>query len=170
MTVPILTDLNPVPGDSVPSLCYEVRGEANTYLNLITDECTAVNAYYQEVITPSTDYDLNIVTQIGVRAVGNSNMCWNIQVDLEMCWATVNGEAILRNNFDGISVKRYNARRVRISVPNCADTMLVMWVMCKSTRVEDPVTWEYFNVGFIRFVVMRGLNLNEHSHGIMGND
>ena len=170
MTVPIFTELNVAPGDSIPSLCYEVHGEANTYFNLITDECIAVNAYYQEALTRSADYDLNVFTQVGVRAVGNSNACWNIQVDLDMCRATVNGEPMVTNSFDGISVKRYDARRVRISVPNCGDTMLVMWVMCRNGSVEDPVTWEYFNINFIRFVVMRGLNLNDHSHGLIGND
>ena len=35
--------------------------------------------------------------------------------------------------------------------------------------MEDPVTWEYFDINFIRFVVMRGLNLDETSHGIIGN-
>ena len=61
-----------------------------------------------------------------------------------------------------------NGSRVRITVPNRADTMLVMWVICSSGRVEDPVTWEYYYVNFIRFVVMRGLNLNELSHGLIG--
>ena len=70
---------------------------------------------------------------------------------------------------DGINVKHYpRSRRVRISVPNCADTMLVMWVFCKDGQVEDPVTWEFFDVSFIRFVVMRGLNLGETSHGLIG--
>ena len=43
-------------------------------------ECTAVN---QEALTPSVD--LNVVIQIKVRAVGNRNVCWHIQVDLDMC-------------------------------------------------------------------------------------
>ena len=122
-------------------------------------------------MTPSPNIDLNVLTQIGVRAVGNSGACWNIQVDLNMCMATVNGSISVETStvFDGISVKRYTVRRVRISVPNCADTMLVMWVMCKNGSVEDPVTWNYFNINFIRFVVMRGLNLNERSHGLIGN-
>ena len=58
--------------------------------------------------------------------------------------------------------------RVCIAVSNCVDTMLVMWVFCSSGRVEDPVTWEYYYVNFIRFVVMGGLNLTELSHGLIG--
>ena len=169
MTVPIFTDLNVRQGDPISSICYEVHGAANTFFNLITDECTSVNAHYQEAVTPSPSIDLNVVTQIGVRTVGDSGACWNIQVDLNMCMVSVNGEGIVTNTFDGISLKRYNAHRVRISVPNCGDTMLVMWVMCRNGSVEDPVTWEYFNINFIRFVVMRGLNLNERSHGLIGN-
>ena len=169
MTVPIFTDPLVRPGDDFSSLCYEVHGAANASFNLITDECTSVNAYYQQAVTPSPNIDLNVVTQIGVRTVGSSGRCWNIQVNLNMCEAIVNGEPPVQT-FDGISVKRYNGRRVRISVPNCADATLVMWVMCRNGEVEDPVTWEYFNINFIRFVVTRGLNLNERSHGIMGND
>ena len=170
MSVPIFTNPMVMPGDPVSSLCYEVHGEANAYFNLISDECTSVNAFYQAASTPSPNIDLNVVTQIGVRAVGDSFTCWNIQVNLDgMCSVSVDGGPAPTVSFDGISVKRYvNASRVRISVPNCGDTMLVMWVFCKDGRVEDPVTWEYFDISFIRYVVMRGLNLNERSHGLIG--
>ena len=71
---------------------------------------------------------------------------------------------------DGIRI-RWNVMntRVSIAVPNCADNQLVMWVFCSHGQVEDPVTWVYYNITFMRFVVMRGLNLNELSHGIIGN-
>ena len=167
MTVPILTDPNIQSIDDVPSLCYEVHGEAGAYFNLISDGCTSVNAFYEEAVTPSPNIDLNVVTQIGVRAVGESGDCWDIQVGLDGCTATVNGDGPPSGSFDGIRVKQY-ASRVRISVPNCADNKLVMWVFCRKGQVEDPVTWVYYNVSFIRFVVMRGLNLDESSHGIIG--
>ena len=173
MTVPIFTDSSVMPGDNVPSLCYEVHGDANAYFNLISDECTSVSAFYQTASTASPNIDLNVVTQIGVRAVGNNgDRCYNIQVNLDgACSATVNGDPATNNTFDGITVRQYpRSRRVRISVPNCADTMLVMWVFCRDGEVEDPVTWVYFDVSFIRYVVMRGLNLNEKSHGLIGND
>ena len=172
MTVPLFDDPNVNPGDPISKLCYEVHGEANAYFNLISDECTSVSAFYQTASTPSPNIDLNVVTQIGVRAVGNSDSCYNIQVNLDgACSATVNGDPATNNTFDGITVRQYpRSRRVRISVPNCADTMLVMWVFCRDGEVEDPVTWVYFDVTFIRYVVMRGLNLNEQSHGIIGNN
>ena len=53
----------------------------------------------------------------------------------------INNSCDLSTQIDGISVKRYNGRRVQISVPNCADVTLVMWVMCRNGSVEDPVTW-----------------------------
>ena len=168
MTVPIWTDPDVEPGDDIESLCYEVHGEDDAYFNLISDGCTSVNAYYQEAITPSDNINLNVVTQIGVRARGNNN-CWNIRVNLDTCSARVNGNPLVGNNFDGIMVRPYpTSSRVRISVPNCADNMLVMWVFCRTGQVEDPVTWEYFDIRFIRFVVMRGLNLSPKSHGIIG--
>jgi hypothetical protein len=169
LTVPIWTDPNVAPGDDVQSLCYEVHGEDGAYFNLISDECTSVNAYYQTASTPSPNIDLNVVTQIGVRAVGN-NDCWDIQVNLDStCSVTVNGTIPLSTDFDGITVKRYpTSSRVRISVPNCADTQLVMWVFCRKGEVEDPMTWVYYNIDFLRFFVTRGLNLKEESHGLIG--
>jgi hypothetical protein len=50
--------------------------------------------------------DLNVVTQIKVRAVGNCNVCWNIQVDLDMCRATDDNGPIPNITFERISVKR----------------------------------------------------------------
>ena len=91
-----------------------------------------------------------------------------LEVDLATCTATV--DDIVTNNtiMDGIRV-RQSGSRVRIAVPNCADTLLVMWVFCDRGQVEDPVTWVYYDVSFIRFVVMRGLNLNEVSYGLIGS-
>ena len=167
MTVPIWTggDVQP---DDVESLCYEVHGEENAYFNLVSDGCTSVNGYYQRAVTPSPNINLNVITQIGVRARG-STTCWDIQVDLDTCSASIGGAPQTSNNFDGISVRAYpTSSRVRISVPNCADSMLVMWVFCRDGQVEDPATMEFHSIRFIRFVVRRGLNLNEESHGLIG--
>ena len=173
LTVPILTgQSNESSSSDAPSLCYEVHGRANEYFNLISDECTSVNAYYEKVQSNSSNIDLNVVTQIGVRAIGVNGTCSNIEVGLDGCQVSINGALITNTTnvvMDGLRIRwSVNGSRVRIAVPNCADTMLVMWVFCSSGRVEDPVTWEYYYVNFIRFVVMRGLNLNELSHGLIG--
>ena len=168
MTVPIWTggDVQP---DDVESLCYEVHGEENAYFNLVSDGCTSVNGYYQRAVTPNPNISLNVITQIGVRARG-STTCWNIQVDLDTCSASIGGAPLIRNSFDGISVRAYpTSSRVRISVPNCADSMLVMWIFCRDELVQDPDSSSgVFEISFLRFVVMRGLNLNEQSHGLIG--
>ena len=170
MTVPILTDMDVQSYSDVSSLCYEIHGEAGRVFNLITDECTTVNALYEQAQTPSSNIDLNVVTSIGVRAVGTSGTCYNIKVDMESCQATIDGKLTPLNHVsDGVTVRRAgNGSRVRIAVPNCADTRLVMWVFCLGGRVEDHVTEVYYNIQFIRFVVMRGLNLDERSHGLIG--
>ena len=168
MTVPILTSQSNE--SEVPSLCYEIHGRAGAYFNLISDECTTVNAFYEKVFVNSSEIDLNVVTKIGVRAVGTDNRtCHDIEIGLATCSATIdNVEHDMTNVvINGIRIRR-SGSRVRLSVPNCADTLLVMWVFCSRGQVEDPVTWEYYNVSFIRFVVMRGLNLNELSHGLIG--
>ena len=155
-----------------PSLCYEVHGQKHTYFNLISDTCTSVNAFYEEASINSSNIDLNVVTRIGVRAVARDNKtCVDIQVDLHSCNASIDGVGLDLTTFafNGISVRRKPNSRVRIAVPNCANTQLVMYVFCASGMVEDPVTWEYYSASFIRFVVLRGLNLNEFSHGLLGN-
>ncbi|CAI8015467.1 hypothetical protein GBAR_LOCUS9582 [Geodia barretti] len=45
---------------------------------------------------------------------------------------------------NGIVVRKYSSR-VRITVPNCEDTDLVMWIFCTGGRTEDPYTWKYFS-------------------------
>ena len=57
-------------------------------------------------------------------------------------------------------------------VPNCQDIDLVMWVFClnntfwsRTSTEENEVT---FDAEMLRFVIARGLNLNEHAHGILG--
>ena len=171
MTVPILTNENVMSDSDIESICYEVHGEANCYFNLITDKCTSVNAFYEEALASNANIDLNVVTRIGVRAVGSGeNLCTNIEVDLMMCTATVNGVEVDGSyNFDGIRVAHYaSSSRVRISVPNCGDTMLVMWVFCKTGQICDPVTDVYYDIDYLRFVVRRGLNLSPESHGLIG--
>ena len=168
MTVPILTDEDVAPGDEIISLCYEVHGQADYVFNLVSDTCVTVNAHYAKAPINSPNIDLNVVDAIGVRAVSDGGTCENIRVGLQGCQATVNGvdvNGMYRR--DNISVREY-ANRVRIVVPNCADTDLVMWVFCTNGQTEDPVTWEFFDFDFIRFVVRRGLNLAEESHGLIG--
>ena len=171
MTVPILTDTSPQAGDEHTSLCYEVHGAADKFFSLISDEHTAVNAHYAKADIASPNVDLNVVDAIGVRAVGDDGECRNIRVGLSDCQATVNGVDISGTyRMGGITVREYN-NRVRIAVPNGANNhRLVMWVFCMNGITEDPVTWENFPFRFIRFVVTRGLNLDEESHGIIGKE
>ena len=168
MTVPILTDPAIKEGDVIASLCYEVHGEASKFFNLVSDSCVSINSHYSRALN-NPNIDLNIVDAIGVQAVSNNGTCVNIYVGLEGCDVTVNGAAITDRIYrsNGITIRVY-PNRVRISVPNCADQDLVMWVFCTCGGTEDPVTWEYFSFKFIRFVVMRGLNLAEQSHGLIG--
>ena len=52
------------------------------------------------------------------------------------CEALVNVGPPASGPVDGIQVKRCtSSSRVRISVPNCGDTMLVMWVFCVKSKI-----------------------------------
>ena len=136
------------------SLCYEVHGRTNTFINLISDTCTNVNALYTAMQTQDNG---NIISQVGVRAVGDSGQCYNVRVDLTGCALSVDGIP-MNTTFDedGIRVRR-TLNRVRISVPNCENKNLVMVVTC--SFLPEPM---------IRFDIMRGLNLRPTSHGLLG--
>ena len=145
------------------SLCYEVHGEADANFNLVSDVCVSVNAHYARV---RSDVDINVIDRIGVRAVNNASQCHNITADLNGCRAFVDGVEITTSyRMGGISVRKYPTR-VRIAVPNCEDHDLVMWVFCQTGTFENGNMT--FDAPMIRYVIARGLNLAETSHGILG--
>ena len=74
-------------------------------------------------------------------------------------------------SMNGVSVQRY-CNRVRISVPNCQDLTLVMWVICENQMLEDPDDPGVTLIGdMIKFVVMRGLNFgHRQAHGLLGEN
>ena len=157
MTVPIFADPFALPNNffSIISLCYEVHGEVDKFFNLVSDSCVSVNSHYSRALA-NPNINLNIVDAIGIRAISNNGTCVNIHIGLEGCQATVNG-AGFGNVYQsgGITIRMYH-NRVRITVPNCDDHYLVMWIFCTSGMTKDPVTQEYFSFNFIRFVVVRG--------------
>ena len=153
-TVPINIDSM----DDKQNLCYEIHGKSETSFNFVSDKCVSVNAKYIGV------GNLNFITAIAVRAQGNSGNCRDIRVDLENCAVSTgpSGSVLTTLNpsdkyaMDGINI-RQRPDRVRIAVPNCADVMLVMWVICE--RDDLPM---------IRFQIARGRNLEPTSHGLVG--
>ncbi len=169
MTVPLAVSAEGLAllGTDEVSLCYEIHGVADQYFNLVTDECTSVNARYV-----AASASLNVISTVGVRAVGDDGQCRNIRVDVEGCTASVDGAAldvVGRYMSAGISVRRYS-NRVRISVPNCNELSLVMWVFCEARQLDDPEAPNgVIDTNMIKFVVMRGLNFGHRdAHGLIG--
>ncbi len=151
------------------TMCYEVHGKSDQWFNLVTDECASVNAHYSALAR-----DLNIIDEIGVRAVDEMDQCVNVSVDVDMCSAKINQRSLALNerySRNGVSVRRYS-NRVRISVPNCNDLTLVMWVICQRHTLEDPSQPGASVTGdMIKFVVMRGLNFRQRrAHGLLGKE
>ena len=166
MTVPIRSDATQVgmPTGTPLSLCYEVHGQPDQYFNFVSDSCVSVNAHYTKV---HPTLDINVINQIGVHAVDNSNQCHNIQADLSGCRALVDGvEITVPYRVAGISVRRF-PNRVRIAVPNCENRNLVMWAFCQDASFSVPGVGR-MQTQMIRFVISRGFALNESSHGILG--
>ena len=141
------------------SLCYEVHGRANAVFNLISDVCVSVNAHYTPMIEASKG---NVINQIGILAEDNNGQCQSIEVNLTGCAASVNGVGVTNYDQDGIHVIRRSQSqtfpRVRVSVPNCNNHEVVMWVVCEQRQGQS----------MIKFVVARGHNLSPTSHGLIG--
>ena len=155
--------------NEVVNLCFEIHGRADEYFNLVSDSCMSVNAHYVRA-HPLLGY--NIINEITVRAVGLDGTCGNIAVRVSGCQAFIDG-TVLNGTFSsaGISVRTYS-NRVRISLPNCQDLDLVMWVFCERNELRGfPEQGEPdINVGMdlLRFVIARGYNIRETAHGLLG--
>ena len=140
-------------------LCFEVHGARDAIFNLISDRCTTVNALYSAMVPPASG---NIVSEVGIKAVDSRGDCLNIGVSLRtQCMPVITGSGtttvLSRYNAHGVSVRRHR-KGVRVAVPNCENTRLVMWVLCDEVRGQRMV----------KFVVARGVNLRPTAHGILG--
>ena len=174
MTVPVnLVNASAIPKlgeNAVLNLCYELHGDADATFNLVSDGCVSVNAHYTQI--RPTEFQ-NIIDAVYVRAVDDGDTCRNIAVSLNGCSASVDGVSIDSVYSQmGVSVRPYS-NRVRIAVPNCGDTELVMWIMCQlrtfwSSQLGPDGREIKFDAEMIRFVIARGLNLQETSHGLLG--
>ena len=149
------------------SLCYELHGEAGYTFSLVNDVCTLVNAHY---VGAMRGVDVNVIDRVAIRAKDSANAYRNISMSLSGgCSVSVDGTQI-ENQYDrdGVSVKRYansSQPRVRVSVPNCNETMLVMWMICENRPL--PATGEV-PVNMVKFVIARGRSISEFAHGLLG--
>ena len=186
MTVPLNIDdktsffqnsNNNIGPDDVVNLCYELHGRADAFVNLVSDECISVNAHYELVMPTEPRENINIIDNIYVRATDSLNLCRNIRVSLNeggVCTASVDGADVPdMYQSNGISIRRYT-NRVRIMAPNCGSANLVMWVFCRRStfwstfRTDNNGAELTFEADMIKFVIARGFNLRENSHGIIG--
>lgn len=174
-TVPIHTRPGSVLTQSL-HLCYEIHGRPDKHFNFVSDDCTSVTAHYSQARNAPR---YNIIDRISIVSIDSANQCHYIQVNREGCTASYDGTTVaiggpgvgsIRSPFTrrGISIRRYSDR-VRIKVPNCADVSLAMWIICETVNMTDPYTSaELGPVDMIKFIIARGFNLHEYSHGLLG--
>ena len=152
-------------------LCYEVYGRANHYFNLVSHECTSVNAHYVAAVRPRAG---NVIDQIGIVTSDRSNRCHQIQVDVTsdgQCQTQIDGADISGNIYsNNIARVIVMAGRhyVRVSTPNCIEQDLVMWIRCRNLTYNQ--TGDSFDQPTIKFVVTRGLKTHSEAHGLIGED
>jgi len=150
-----LIDQNPALAEAC--LCYEVHGRDNTTFNLLSDVCTSVNAHYTSMANPVSG---NIISAIGITAIDRNGECHEIEANIDQCSATVDGNPLALEasyNDAGITVIRYK-NRVKIVVPNCGKTELILWFICKAVH----------NAIISEFIIARGVNVRPTSHGLIG--
>ena len=102
---------------------------------------------------------LHVVDEIAIRAVNNLGNCVNILVEKNGCTITIDDVILDSDSYSvgGITVTRVG-KRITVIVPNCDDQDLEMEIICENMNGLD----------MLRFEVMRGLNLRETSHGLLG--
>lgn len=143
-----------------PHLCYEIHGRAGWFFNLVSDTCSSVNALYS---LANETLDFNVISSIGVKAVNRRGECVYIRISVEdecLPYITEPGRPEFNTTFyrsGGISIIKLR-QHVKISVPNCDNINLVMWVTCQ----------EILSYHMLHFVITRGINLQPTSHGLVG--
>ena len=150
-------------------LCYEIHGQANRVFNLISDECTSVNAYYQSAHSADAG---NVITSIGIVAtdgVVRTTVSVNVTSEGE-CFTVVDGDqALPPGEFTlGVASIRVDPGCVMITVPNCDRQGLMFWVRCRVRTLSFDHGRQSIDQEMIKFVVGRGLGLNQGSHGLIG--
>lgn len=144
--------------------CYEIHGKPHTFFNLVSDNCTSVNAEY---IPMNGSQRGNVIGKIGIKSTDSAGNCHNIEIGLsqsdsssELLNAYIDGvevSSVARVN--SVYIRRYS-NRVRVSVPNCELIDLVMWVTVMKLGEQNT----------IKFVITRGVNLTPTSHGLIGKN
>lgn len=150
----------PITGRQPPQhLCYEIRGISDEYFNFISDECVSVNAHYEERTLQGETRPLHVVNEIAIRAVDSAGACVNIIIDRNGCTASIGGAISSGYSSNGITHTPDGSVH-RVTVPNCNDTDLEMEVECEEVN----------GLTMLRFEVIRGTNLRESSHGLIGEN
>lgn len=152
------------------SLCYEFHGLSNKYFNLLSNNCTSINAHYAAVPDHPS---VNVVDEIAIRTTDLANQCVDISIDVE-CSVSVNGVPVEPNQVrskNGVKVTRYGGAEVRVTVPGCGGGQsLGVQVDCQSGTLFDRNDGGRFAaVRTMRVAVRRGLvEGGGGSHGLLG--
>ena len=165
MADPVYTvPLKVVPGGNTEefsagiSLCYEIHGSPNTWFNVISDTCTSVNTLYTEALL--MNHTGHVITHVAILTEDSTGVCTQLEVTLKnnTCLAEFNGESVVNKRTENGIVLMRTRRGFRISLPNCANENVVLWITCE----------RQFESYAMKVTVSRGLNLNPTSHGFIG--
>ena len=149
-------------------LCYQVHGESDCYYNLLTSNCTSVNARW----TAATD-TLNIITQVAVRVISMESSCHSILIDLEECGVTIDGVGPSTDNGTLLDVGDVVVRRmndwVLVTIPNCMEPRLFLRVDCERRNIFNTETDSYEMIRMIKLNITRTRSATRViAHGLIG--
>ena len=155
--------------ERLSGLCYQIHGEGHTFYNMLSTECTSVNALW----TPVSG-TLNVITVVGIRTITNSESCHSVIVDREDCSVTIDGgEPHTSNGLlfeDGkFNVKRRRNRVVVIRVPNCNQQNLILRFECETRNLfnTDTAQYEDFEMMKVNFTRRRSARFGD-AQGLIG--
>ena len=153
---------------SKASLCYELRGMADKYFNLLSNNCTSINAHYATV--PGHP-DINIIDEVSVRTTDLANRCIDVSINLQ-CTTVVNSTPLGPNQeyaSNGVTVGKYGGASVQVAIPSCSGGQsLALRVECQSGTLRD-VDAIPFIARMMKIVVRRSLvTTGGSSHGLLG--
>eukprot|EP00731_Ephydatia_muelleri_P010849 Em0005g1435a len=155
---------------STASLCYEFHGLADKYFNLLSNNCTSINAHYAAAPAHPT---VNIVDEIAIRTADLADHCVDISVNLG-CAVSVNGVRAEPNqvySMSGVKVTQYGGAEVQVSVPGCrGGQSLGVQVYCQSGTLFDVQDGGRFTTRTMKVVVRHSLSVagGGGSHGLLG--
>ena len=164
--------------EAAPStLCYEIHGDNNVFLNLVSDRCFSINAHYDEVTGAS---GRNIIDELTLRTgdltgscvdifVSSDDDCQAVFVRSDTRFERVNTTFYLR----GVRVRFISGAAIEILLP-CLDIPgdgIRVILRCPMEHYYDTVSQQTYDIKRLWVEFQKNSTFDRNSgapHGLVG--